>query len=112
MRDSGEESDAALLKLLLLLRIHIDRRFGCMDDDDDLLSLLNVMPVVGAVAVRENNKSPPPPSISLSFCLAVEVTFGFLNIIDGDVGLLNCNRMLFIVGVVLNLEKCAAVLLS
>lgn len=102
MKDSGKESDAALLKLLLLLRIHIDRRFGCMDDDDDLLSLLNVMPVVGAVAVRENNKSPP--SISLSFCLAVEVTFGFLNIIDGDVGLLNCNRMLFIVGVVLNLE--------
>ena len=96
MKDSGEESDIVLLKLLLLLRIHIDRRLGCMGEED--LSLLNVMPVVGPAAVLEHNKSP---SISLSYRLAVDVAFGLLiivDIFDGDdvVVLLNNDRIRFI----------------
>jgi len=95
MKDSGEESDIVLLKLLLLLRIHIDRRLGCMGEED--LSLLNGMPVVGPAAVLEHNKSP---SISLSYRLAVDVAFGLLIIVDifdgDDVVLLNNDRIRFI----------------
>ena len=101
MNDSGEdkESDVVRLKLLLLLRMHIDRRFGCMDEDSLSLFLAPVV-VVGAVAVREKSKSPS----TFSFRLAVEeVVCGFLDIADGDViGLfINCSRMRFIVSVAL-----------
>ena len=101
MNDSGEdkESDVVRLKLLLLLRMHIDRRFGCMDEDSLSLFLAPVV-VVGAVAVREKSKSPS----TFSFRLAVEMApiFSFLGISDGDViGLFNCSRMRFILSVAL-----------
>ena len=93
MKDSGEdkESDVVLLKLLLLLRrMHMDRRFGCMDDDS--LSLF-LAPVVGAAAaVREKSKSPST--------FGEVASFGFLDIADGGdvIGLfINCNRMRFII---------------
>ena len=92
MNDSGEdkESDVVRLKLLLLLRrMHIDRRFGWMDEDS--LSLF-LVPVVGAAAVREKSKSPST--------FGEVASFGFLDIADGGdvIGLfINCSRMRFII---------------
>jgi hypothetical protein len=97
MNDSGEdmESDVVRLKLLLLLRrMHMDRRFGWMDEDS--LSLFLAPVVGGAAAVREKSKSPST--------FGEVASFGFLDIADGGdvvIGLFNCNRMRFILSVAL-----------